>query len=119
MNRIHHLHHPVLPPVKQLHPKPGSDFQEVLKNADVIKISKHARQRLTERDIHMDAGQWQEISKKVNEAKQKGITDSLVLTDKAALLVSVKNNTVVTAMNHTEAEDRIFTNIDGTILMKK
>ena len=46
-----------------------------------------------------------------------GVKESLVLVDDAALIVSAKNNTVITAMNRAEATAQIFTNINGTILM--
>jgi flagellar operon protein len=82
-----------------------------------LKISKHAKQRLTERNIHINTEQWMQIQKRVWEAKQKGINESLVLTNEAALIVSAKNNTVITAMNREEAKSQIFTNINGTILL--
>jgi flagellar operon protein len=82
-----------------------------------LKISKHAQQRLAERNIHIDTEQWMQIQKRVWEAKQKGINESLVLTNVAALIVSAKNNTVITAMNREEAKSQIFTNINGTILL--
>ncbi|MEC5422688.1 TIGR02530 family flagellar biosynthesis protein [Virgibacillus sp. C22-A2] len=84
-----------------------------------LKISKHATQRLNERNITINETQWQTIETKMNEAKQKGITDSLVVMNDAALLISAKNNTVVTAMNREEATSRIFTNINGTILINE
>lgn len=84
-----------------------------------LKVSKHATERLQERNIHIDKHQWQVIESKMAEAKQKGITDSLVVLDNAALLISTKNNTVVTAMDRKEATSRIFTNINGTILIEK
>ena len=82
-----------------------------------LKISKHAQNRLDERQIHISTEKWQEIANQVKQAKQKGITDSLVITSEATLLVSAKNNTVVTALDRHEAQDRIFTNINGTILL--
>ncbi|MBM7598590.1 flagellar operon protein [Virgibacillus halotolerans] len=94
-----------------------SSFKDVLAEQQQLKISKHATERLEERNIHINDKQWQAIGEKMEEAKQKGITDSLVVTNKAALLVSAKNNTVVTAMNREEATNRIFTNINGTILI--
>ncbi|MGJ9458863.1 TIGR02530 family flagellar biosynthesis protein [Oceanobacillus sp. CF4.6] len=95
-----------------------SSFQEILtQQQQPLKISKHASQRLTERNIHIDDKQWQMIGEKVQEAKEKGITDSLIVTNKAALLVNAKNHTVVTAMDREEATSRIFTNINGTILI--
>lgn len=95
-----------------------SRFKDILAvQQQGLKISKHARERLNERNIQINDKQWQVIEEKMVEAKQKGITDSLVVIDKAALLVSAKNSTVVTAMDREEATNRIFTNINGTILI--
>ncbi|WP_427138542.1 TIGR02530 family flagellar biosynthesis protein [Psychrobacillus psychrodurans] len=82
-----------------------------------LKISKHANQRLTERNIHITDAEWQLVSDKVSEARSKGVNESLVLMDQAALIVSAKNATVITAMDRTEARDQLFTKIDGTIVL--
>lgn len=82
-----------------------------------LKVSKHANQRLIERNIHISDSQWKLVSDKVSEARLKGVNDSLVLMDQAALIVSVKNATVITAMNRKEATNQLFTNIDGTIVL--
>lgn len=97
----------------------NQDFKSVFQKEKDLKVSKHASERLRERNININETEWQKLSKMIDEAKQKGITDSLVLMNDAALLVSAKNKTVVTAMNLNEAQDRIFTNINGTILMNK
>jgi len=39
------------------------------------------------------------------------------LMDQAALIVSAKNSTVITAMDRIEAKDQLFSNIDGTIVL--
>ncbi|MFC4023146.1 TIGR02530 family flagellar biosynthesis protein [Oceanobacillus longus] len=120
-HRIHQvpqnaLQYPLGSKTKQ--PVEASNFHEILaQQQQPLKISKHASQRLTERNIHIDDNQWQMIGEKMQEAKQKGITDSLIVTNKAALLVNAKNHTVVTAMDREEATSRIFTNINGTILI--
>lgn len=107
-----------LPPAKRTDNKSSTaSFKNVLDGIQELKVSKHAKERLIERNITISETQWQNISEKLTEAKQKGVTDSLVVTDEAALLVSTKNNTVVTAMNKTEATSKIFTNINGTILI--
>ncbi|WP_374724034.1 TIGR02530 family flagellar biosynthesis protein [Calidifontibacillus erzurumensis] len=100
--------------------KQTQSFKQILgtfQEDNPLKISKHAEKRLNERNIHIDEQLWNKIAEKVNEAKAKGISDSLVVTDKAALIVSTKNNTVITAMDRTEASSQIFTNINGTILL--
>ncbi|RYG73869.1 flagellar protein [Lentibacillus lipolyticus] len=97
----------------------GTSFKDVLQSAQELKISKHAKQRMNDRNIAINDQQWQVIAEKMSDAKKKGVTDSLVLTDQAALLVNIKNNTVVTAMHKADAASKIFTNINGTILIDK
>lgn len=103
---------PALPPkqsfLQQL--QQATDKQE-------LKVSKHASERLAERNIQITDQEWQRVSEKVFEARKKGVKDSLVLMEQAALIVSAKNATVITAMDRMEAKDQLFTNIDGTILL--
>ncbi len=47
----------------------------------------------------------------------KGIKESLVIVDELAFIVSISNNTVITAMSQKESEDTIFTNIDGAVII--
>ena len=72
---------------------------------------------MEQRKINTSSGTWKRIEAKVLEAKQKGINDSLVLLDQAAMIVSSKNNTVITVMDRKDASNQIFTNIDGTIIL--
>ena len=50
-----------------------------------------------------------------------GFTGSLgaavVLTDKAALVVSVKNRTVITAVDPASMRENVFTNIDSAVIV--
>ncbi|WP_391208664.1 TIGR02530 family flagellar biosynthesis protein [Psychrobacillus sp. L4] len=99
---------------------PKQSFLQHLHEATVkteLKVSKHANQRLAERNIHISDAEWQLVSEKVSEARSKGVNDSLVLMDQAALIVSAKNATVITAMDRKEAKNQLFTNIDGTIVL--
>lgn len=82
-----------------------------------VKLTKHARERMESRNIHISADEWNQIHAKMQEAEKKGVHDSLVLTPEAALVVNAPNNTVITAMNLSEAKSHIFTNINGTILL--
>ncbi|RYM07179.1 flagellar operon protein [Sporolactobacillus sp. THM7-7] len=82
-----------------------------------VKLTKHAKERLIERNIHFSSKEWTQIHDKMREAGKKGVRDSLVLTKDAALLVNTEKNAVITAMNIDEATARIFTNINGTIVI--
>ncbi|MBU9714548.1 TIGR02530 family flagellar biosynthesis protein [Evansella tamaricis] len=120
----HHLQHgPIKPAAPKV--KPGnvtsstfeSVLQKTMESATGIKVSKHAEKRLQERGIHISSETWERIQEKVVEASRKGVNDSLVITHNAALVISAKNKTVITAMDREEAQAQLFTNINGAILM--
>lgn len=100
----------------------GNQFAHALQQnlepmAEKLSISKHAKIRLEQRNIDIKPETWSKMESKLVEARKMGVKDSLVLLDNAALIVSAKNNTVITAMGREEATSQIFTNINGTILM--
>ncbi|MGE6514379.1 TIGR02530 family flagellar biosynthesis protein [Lysinibacillus sphaericus] len=94
----------------------SAHLQEATKQQE-LKVSKHAHERIIERNIAITEQEWQVVSDKVFEAHSKGVKQPLVLMDQAALIVSAKNATVITAMDRTEAKQQLFTNIDGTIVL--
>ncbi|MCS0673082.1 TIGR02530 family flagellar biosynthesis protein [Cytobacillus firmus] len=102
---------------KQSHNKFSAHLQTALQTEGDLIVSKHAKQRLEQRGIHISVERWKQIEEKVKEAKAMGVKESLVLLDNAALVVSAKNNTVITAMDRKETRTQIFTNIDGTIIL--
>ena len=101
----------------------GISFQEVLLQKSLqgqtteLRFSKHAAGRLTDRGIELSDSQMERLSDGVRKAEQKGIKDSLVIVDQLAFIVNVPNNTVVTAMDSTETNDNVFTNINGAVIM--
>jgi len=98
----------------------GLSFEDILKRsigASELKFSKHAVQRLDDRNISLTADQSQRLEEGVQKAEAKGIKDSLVIVDSLAFIVNVTNQTVVTAMDQTESDDNVFTNIDGAVIV--
>lgn len=81
-----------------------------------LKFSKHAAGRLEDRNIRMTESQMERLTEGTVRAQMKGIKDSLVMVDSLAFIVNVPNQTVVTAMDQTETNDNIFTNIDGAVI---
>ena len=53
----------------------------------------------------------------VEKIAQKGSRESLVYLNDMALVVSIKNKTVITAMDGSSAKDNIFTNIDSAVIL--
>lgn len=96
-------------------------FSEILKHkqaaneASELRFSKHANERLASRNIDLTDEQLERLENGAKKANEKGINESLVMVDDLAFIVNVKNNTVITAVN--DGDDRVFTNIDGAVIM--
>lgn len=82
-----------------------------------LKFSSHAVERMRSRGISFSPDKMKDIEAAVGKAAQKGSKDTLVLTDNSALIVSVKNNTVVTVMDKNAMKENVFTNIDSTVMV--
>lgn len=99
----------------------GKSFQEILERTQngsrEVRFSKHAMQRLSNRNIELTENQMERLQEGTTKASQKGIKESLVLVDQLAFIVNIPNNTVVTAMQQNETDENIFTNIDGAVII--
>lgn len=84
---------------------------------DGVKFSNHAIERMRTRGITFSPEDISRLSDAVGKAAAKGSKDSLILMNESALIVSVKNNTVVTVMDKNALKENVFTNIDSTIVM--
>lgn len=82
-----------------------------------LKFSKHAANRLADRNIELTNEQMDRLAMGTRKAGVKGIKDSLVMVDDLAFIVNIPNKTVVTAMDQSQAEENIFTNIDGAVIV--
>lgn len=99
-------------------------FQDILQskqktetNTTDLVFSKHANERLANRNIELNEEQMNRLNKGVMQAKEKSIQESLVMMDNIAFIVNVKNNTVVTAMDQNTNINNVFTNIDGAVIV--
>ncbi len=82
-----------------------------------LKFSSHAVDRIQSRGIKLQPEDLTKLNDAVAKAKTKGAKDTLVLMGDNAFVVSIKNNTVVTAMDRNALKENVFTNIDSTILV--
>jgi flagellar operon protein len=83
----------------------------------ILKFSNHALERMNTRGIHFSPDQITKIEQGMMKASQKGAKETLVLTDDSALIVSLKNSTVVTVMDKSMLRENVFTNIDSTVFV--
>lgn len=82
-----------------------------------VKFSQHAKQRLQVRNIELGQTELTKLSTAVDKAAAKGARESLVLMDNVALVVSVKNRTVITAVDGASLKESVFTNIDSAVII--
>lgn len=82
-----------------------------------LKLSKHARERISSRDLNISDKELESIGEAVQKADTKGIKDSLIMFKDTALIVSVRNKTIITAMKKDSLKDNVITNVDGVIMM--
>jgi flagellar operon protein len=82
-----------------------------------LKFSAHAKTRLESRGIELNPEDLLRMQEAVQKAGEKGARESLILSDKGAFIVSVKNNTVITAVDKASLKENVFTNIDSTIMI--
>lgn len=98
----------------------GSPFAKVLDEklpGQPVKLSQHAVERLKSRGITLSDADMKQLAGAVDSVAQKGGKDSLIMMKDAALVVSVKNRTVVTAMDRQGMKGNVFTNIDSAVVL--
>jgi flagellar operon protein len=95
----------------------GPAFGDVLaEKAAQVQFSGHALQRVRRRGIEVDAGTLQRLQSGVERAAGKGARESVVFVDSTAFVVSVRNRTVITAVDRDHMKDHVFTNIDSAVI---
>ncbi len=106
-------------PNKGIASEKAAPFSEVLvdKIGDELKFSQHAVRRMETRGIDLSSDDLVKMQDAVKKAQEKGSKESLILSDKGAFVVSVKNNTVITAIDKGSLKENVFTNIDSTIMI--
>jgi flagellar operon protein len=98
----------------------ASAFDKVLGQkmpVEGLKFSQHAQDRLRARGINMNDAQIGQLNTAVNDVAKKGGKDSLIMMGDSAFVVSVKNRTVVTALDRSQMQGNVFTNIDSAVVI--
>ena len=114
-------------PVFPAHPSPtgnvpvgteAKDFANLFDAAkNKVTFSEHAKARMEARQIDFSEEDLTKLDETVGKMAEKGAKESLILLNDVALVVSIKNRTVITAMDGKNARDNIFTNIDSAAIV--
>ena len=140
MNNVHNLNHlPIDPSLGRVDSKGGSANQpartgrtedtpfrrilgDELRPKQKLTFSAHAQDRLRSRNIQLNPEAMERLHRAVDAAEAKGAKDALVLMSGSsssvdlAMVVSVTNRTVITAMDGETIRDNVFTNIDSAVV---
>lgn len=99
--------------------KDKTSFKQVLENAksknEGFTISKHAALRLNE--INFTEDDMKQIEKGFEIAKDKKAKNTVMLYKNVALIASIENKTLITAIEKERAKDNIFTNVDSVVIL--
>ncbi|WP_294374538.1 TIGR02530 family flagellar biosynthesis protein [uncultured Clostridium sp.] len=99
--------------------KDNKSFKDVLndeksKNED-FTVSKHAAQRLNE--INFTEEDMNEIKRGFQIAQDKNSKNTVMIYKDVALIASVENKTLITAVDKERAKDNVFTNVDSVVIL--
>jgi len=92
-------------------------LEQQLGSSTELKFSAHAQERLQSRNINLSTEDLVRLKQGVAQAAAKGSKESLVLKDDVAFVVSVKNQTVITAVDAASMKGNVFTNIDSAVIV--
>ncbi len=94
------------------------NFAEILDHQiqpkNEIVFSAHAQRRISDRNITVDL---ERLESGIEQVNKKGSNNSLVMIDKDAFIVNVKNKTVITAVDQQSMKNNVFTNIDSVAIV--
>ena len=99
--------------------KGTKEFKDLLAEklqSSELKFSSHATKRLAMRGIELTEKDLESLKNAIDLAESKGSRDTLVMHEKASFVVSVKNRTVITAIDDMSMKEKIVTNIDSAVL---
>jgi flagellar operon protein len=113
----------------QIPPTGTGSFRDVLRTAQPpsatvpapltqpLKFSAHAQQRLESRNIRLTQDDVAKMNAMADKAAAKGSKQSLFMMRDVAMVVSITNRTVITAVDQSSMKENVFTNIDSAAVI--
>lgn len=86
-------------------------------SAEPLKFSAHAMARLQSRNISLTSDDVSRMNAMADKAAAKGAKNSLFILRDVAMVVSIKNRTVITAVDSDSMKQNVFTNIDSAAII--
>ncbi len=100
---------------------PGTRFADILgetmEASRAVRVSAHAAQRLRTRGVELSAEDLARVGETLDQLAGKGGKEALVLLGDVALVASVPNRTIITAVDTSDGNASIFTHIDSAAVL--
>jgi flagellar operon protein len=100
----------------------NSEFAQLLSdrlNSRSITLSLHAADRLARRGLKIDESTADQINEAFTMAEQKGAQNALFLLDDLAVVASVANRSIITALDSKGLSNGVFTQIDSAVVLHR
>ena len=101
-------------------PVAGPSFSDQLRlqieSETGMRVSNHIQKRLESRQIELSPDHVHRLADAVGKAGDRGSRESVVLMDDLAFVVSLRNKTLVTAIDAASRKENVFTNIDSVVI---
>lgn len=127
------INHPVTPVITgnplvgssaaNTRPVDGKSFQDILtgrlesKSNETVTFSRHALNRTEQRGISITPTDMNRLDSAIGQARDKGLTDTLVFMNNTAFIVNVPSKVIVTVVDGADSANNVFTNIDGAVIV--
>ncbi len=102
-------------------PTSAPNFRQVLEKqthaTGALKFSAHAMARLQSRDIDLSSEDVARMNAMADKAAAKGAKQALFMLRNVAMVVSIQNRTVITAVDGESMKENVFTNIDSAAII--
>lgn len=73
--------------------------------------------RLKERKIELSSSDIENLNNAVRKIRNKGGKEALIFYNDVAFITSIRNNTIITAVDKDNLKENVFTNIDSAMII--
>lgn len=90
-------------------------FNEVATEKIDYTVSKHAADRLSE--MNFTNNDMKKIGNGFKLAEEKGAKNTVMIYKDVALIASIENKTLITAIEKDRSKENVFTNVDSVVIL--
>ena len=94
----------------------SQQLRQQIESETGMRVSNHIQKRIESRQIELSPDHVHRLASALEKAGDRGSRESVVLMDDMAFVVSLRNKTLVTAVDAASRKENVFTNIDSVVI---